>query len=837
MSRLGLKYMTIIVLVMVCSVMILSSMFLHQMEEMSDSAEEIAVNLVIEQYKSQDRDVADKLATQIATQVADPLQQYDLLGLEKFVEDTRADYGLANFEIFDETGALISSGAFSQGLWSDLFQDTISLVAQTAEQETLNQIDGQTIATQLISKDGDLIGGFRFALPQTSLSAVTAEAQTALAKMRQDRRNRMMLGLLVACAITIAFGILTASYIAGRLMKPINELVVEAEYISQENFGREIKTDRRDEIGELFNAFQMMSHNLARGREARDKAEQEERRRLDAEQASQAKTEFLANMSHEIRTPMNGVLGMAQLLSGSSLTPTQKQQVDVILRSGDALMTVINDILDFSKIQSGQLRLESEPFDLRDTLEDVLALLGHTARKKQLELVGDMPLSVPNHILGDQGRIRQILINMIGNALKFTEAGHVRVSVRTIAADPDSGQVGIRIDVIDTGIGIAEDKLGQIFNQFEQADNTTTRRFGGTGLGLSISQTLAQAMGGDITVSSQPGQGSTFSLSLSTKLSGEQTQSASEAIHVLSEKVPVLIVDDLPISREILSQQLERIGAKPVCVPNAKTALALMKRAHAERGFRFPLVISDHFMPNMNGAALVTAVRETKGIDQTDFVILTTANADIAVRDFDGMNIVDVIEKPFPTCRLADVIFSHLSNAKVKALKTIATEARTTVPVGLKEQPHRTALEFDDSAVASGKRLSILAADDNEVNQMVISTMLQSPRHDLGIDLVLVSDGREAVAACKDKTFDLILMDVSMPVMNGPDAVKLIRLIERQQGRSECPVIAVTAHVMQGDRERFMEAGMNDYLTKPIKKETLISLIQKWSKSDLDVAA
>ena len=338
-------------------------------------------------------------------------------------------------------------------------------------------------------------------------------------------------------------------------------------------------------------------------------------------------------------------------------------------------MTVINDILDFSKLQSGQLRIDPEPFELRDTIDDIMALLGHTAREKKLELIGDMPISIPSQLEGDEGRIRQILINLIGNAIKFTETGHVRLKVTSDEGSRDPAKARLRFDVEDTGIGIPQDKLARIFNQFEQADNTTTRRFGGTGLGLSISQQLAEAMGGSITVSSEFGKGSVFSFVIELPRSELDQQPKSEPEVILTERVPILIVDDLAASRNVLCQQLTRFGANPVCVEDVDKAIHVMARAQNHHGFSFPLVIVDHDMPGKTGLDLVKAVRSIPAISGTKMIIVSSESAESIADAYAEYGVQDIIEKPYPTQRITEVLTHHLSETRLQNLKQVVEQS------------------------------------------------------------------------------------------------------------------------------------------------------------------
>lgn len=818
MTRVGLKYMAVIVFVIVTSIVTISTIFFVQINAMSEQTEQISVGLITDLYQNHDRGFAKSLAQEANGEIKPLLRNYDFVGLEKWAKTFGKTTGASQVEIFDHSGMLLSGGAFNKTLVTTTAESFFAELLESPERHSVFALNDQIILTQALTDKGELLGGLRFAIPETDLTASVADAETILSKTKSQRKQNMVITIAFASLIAIAIGVVTASIAARHLTRPIKRLAKEAEYISEEKFGRDITIHRNDEIGDLFAAFQKMSDKLAKAKRQKEQAAEAERRRVDAELASQAKSEFLANMSHEIRTPMNGVVGMAQLLTRGSLDPAQKQQVDVILRSGDALLSVIDDILDFSKLQSGQLHIASEPFNLRDTIEDVMALLGHTARGKGLELIGDMPITVQSQFMGDEGRIRQILINLIGNALKFTDRGFVRLAVSMPDSGPKENAVRLRLAVQDTGIGIPPEKLAKIFNQFEQADNTTTRRYGGTGLGLSISQQLAQAMGGEISVTSAVGQGSVFIFEVSLPLTSEAKISPTQMLRTLPQKMPILVVDDRKESRELLAEQLERIGAKPICVPDTQTALTVMQKAKAQHDFRFPLVISDYAMPGMNGFDLVRHVRATPELADTRFIILSTVCADVIASKFEELDVMNILEKPYPVQRLTEMIFSELSEIQLSKLKS-------KIPNAVAGQKSSTEPQRDLGPAA----LRVLAADDDEINRMVLTDMLA----DFDLDLVFVENGLEALERFQQETFDLVLMDVSMPVMNGTTAVEKIRDFETAHHRAHCPIIAVTAHVMQQDKDRIMASGMDDYLSKPISRTGLAEMMEKWSRQPL----
>ena len=785
-----------------------------------------------EKLQERDRFHAERLAVQAQAYFSEHLQTGNMAAIRHNADIFRTDHHLTRLDIFDASGRKLSLEGLGgirgarNGAYSSQTPSELTGADQITVTESHLSVEGSLI------HEGQIVGRYWFTRPISNTADFLNYIDEAAAQARRENSQRILTAILIAAGLAIAAGIFLSIRIARYMSRPIKTLVEEAGHISREDFGRRLEVEHRDEIGDLFVAFNEMSINLAKGRDAMRRAAESEIAKLEAENSSQAKSEFLANMSHEIRTPMNGVLGMAQLLHMGDLTPAQKQQVEIILRSGEALMTVINDILDFSKLQSGQLNIVPEPFELRDTVDDVMALLGHTARAKQLELIGDMPISVPSQLVGDEGRIRQILINLIGNAIKFTTYGYVRLAVRSEGSNENGDTIRIRFDVEDTGIGIAPDKLSRIFNQFEQADNTTTRQFGGTGLGLSISQQLAEAMGGSIIVTSELKRGSVFSFTLDLPAAQMDCTPKSEPTHVLSRKTPILIVEDLEPSRKVLSQQLERVGAAPVAVSDVRSAINVMKRAHIHHGFRFPLVIVDHALRGETGLDLIKQTRSMPELSDTKFIVTSSRNAEIIADDYARLGIQDILEKPYPTQSMTRVVFSSLADGQLASLKAAANQALDhdqNQPQGQSEEQTER-LEPNLSPTPS---IRILAADDNLANRMVISEMLKSPNH----DVTVVEDGPSSLKAFKDHEFDIVLMDVSMPGMCGSEAMSLMRVLEDSAGGRRTPIIAVTAHVMDHDRKRFLEEGFDDHLAKPISRKSLAELIARWTDQPVSKAA
>ena len=510
--------------------------------------------------------------------------------------------------------------------------------------------------------------------------------------------------------------------------------------------------------------------------------------RDDAERAGQAKTAFLATMSHEIRTPLNAVLGLTDLLLTTQLTAEQRNHLETVSRSGDSLLMLINDILDFSKIEAGELDLERAPFQLDEVVYDVAQLLAPQAAGKGLDLLVDIPGDNAWRMLGDSARLRQVVMNLIGNAVKFTAQGQV-VVVLTSDGDLDAdGTLLCRLSVIDTGIGIAPEQQQRLFRSFSQGDASITRSYGGTGLGLAISQRIAQAMGGGITVYSDLGAGSTFTVSLRLAPAGERPD--NDASTDLAGR-RLLVVDDNETNLRIVEHQLERLGATAVLVGSGAEALALV-----DAGERFDACLLDLHMPGMDGEELATRLRAHPAAAGTPLVLLSSSTAlqPAGPTPFDAR-----LHKPVRPVRLLETLRSCLVSGGGPAA------AATSGPV----------------QALGGGRLSVLVAEDHEVNAHLIGLYLRQ----LGHDCERVANGQEAVAAVQERDYDVVLMDAQMPVMGGVDATTVIRRLPITQPR----IVAVTASVLASDRTAFLGAGADEFLTKPVRLATLDATLRRFA--------
>jgi signal transduction histidine kinase/DNA-binding response OmpR family regulator len=753
-----------------------------------------SLDVVVHQRELREHAIADATATAelAALTSTDEICSEDFDRLRAFAatfSHDRPDVLSACFVSHDGTIVAHSRPELEGGHLADLVRPPSAIGVEVR--------DDRIVVTAPIRVSGEPFASFRL---ESSLASVHAAMRRSLL---QDAASGIVL---------LALGAWASRRLARWIARPVVQLAAAAAAVARGDLETRSGVVRDDEVGELAASFDEMTEELAAKNlslveqtellelRVAERTSDLEKARDDALQAARIKSEFLANMSHEIRTPMNGVLGFVDLLGETELTPRQREYLDTVRGSGETLLAILNDVLDFSKIEAGRVELEQVEFGAREFFESVADLLAPRAQDKKLEFVCSVAPSVPQRLVGDPTRLRQVLLNLLGNAVKFTERGEVALEA---SAEPaGDGAARLQVVVRDSGIGIPKERQADLFQAFVQADGSTTRRFGGTGLGLAISRRLVELMGGTLEVESVEGEGSRFTVVLTLATAGVVPRDGGDD---LLRGVSVLVVDDHPTNRRLLHEVLTSAGAHVVLASSGVEALATMREA-ARHCAPFRLALLDMQMPGLDGLGVVDQMRADPVFATTVPILLTSMRFASTARALER-GVAAVLTKPIKRGALLDAMRAVL------APRAEPESAAAASPTG--------ALD----GVGAGVR--VLLAEDHLVNQRLVQTMLSK----CGASVELAADGRQAVDRWARGGLDLVLMDVQMPEMDGESATREIRRREAADpARGRTPIVALTAHAMTGDRERYLAAGMDDYVTKPVRAAELARVVSRWAK-------
>lgn len=743
------------------------------------------------------------MARFLAENMTNPLYRYDMDAMYQLTKAALGQEDILYVYVFDEEGRIVHDGHDDIPRYSEKLADPISLAAVQASDLLVQQGQEAMDVALPVSIGETRLGGVRLGLSLATIRRETARMEQEVLALSGTQYQRAMLVLVAITLALTVVGIVAAYWLSRRLSQPIVELAHQARRLESGHLGVEVAVTRQDELGELAAAFNAMSRQIARSSEELREVNASLERRVDertaelrqamyaAQAASRAKSDFLANMSHEIRTPMNGIMGAVQLiLADDRLTADQREYLEMISVSAERLLGVINDILDFSRIEAQRMTLESSDFSVTELLDHLQREFGLKAASKGLALKWEIASEVPASLTGDAGRLRQVLVNLLGNAIKFTEAGEVALRIE-VADQPAADTVRLQFAVRDSGIGISPEMHHLIFAPFSQADTSARRKYEGSGLGLTICAQLVELMQGRIWFESEPGQGTTFHLVIPFRLATREVQHIA-ALPVALAGRRVLAVDDNLENRHVVEQMLKRWGMRVEMAANGRQGLEQIAAAIAAND-PFAVVLVDDLMPEMDGVTMAKQVREGDGT-APPVILLSSATQRMDLGEPEV--VAGYLAKPLRQEALQEAI--------VRAL--VREEPLAELAGAMEDEP----------------LWRILLVEDNPVNQKIAARILEKSGH----TVLLAANGREALDLYDREQLDAVLMDIQMPEMDGFEATAAIRKREGETGR-HLPILALTAHAVKGYEEKCLAAGMDGYIAKPVKPQELLRELQR----------